>query len=226
MSPFGPSDSAIGIRVVTGWQNPYGSRVRVTRVRVRVAFSQPVQNPYLWRGYPRVYTLFPSSQSRLPVVLILHYSQFPFATPWLQRCKDSDSTGWAHSIAKSDSSHHAIDSLVNSFLRHPPSESHRIATESHNSLAVVTTHPGQLLSKPAAPSPRLLGPAFPPKSMAKALEIGLPRFPLPSHTIPYHPSIRAISPSLPFSFVVHDLVSLYRIELTSDGHIFSSQNGS
>ncbi|KAH9163413.1 hypothetical protein EDB89DRAFT_2234252 [Lactarius sanguifluus] len=24
--------------------------------------------------------------------MILHYSQFPFATPWLRRCKDSDST--------------------------------------------------------------------------------------------------------------------------------------
>ncbi|KAH9014414.1 hypothetical protein EDB85DRAFT_1899226 [Lactarius pseudohatsudake] len=39
--------------ITTGRQNPYGSRVRVTRVRVRVAILGPVPNPYPWHGYPR-----------------------------------------------------------------------------------------------------------------------------------------------------------------------------
>ncbi|KAH9163320.1 hypothetical protein EDB89DRAFT_563642 [Lactarius sanguifluus] len=49
-----------------------------------------------------------------------------------------------------------------------PSESH-----SSESLAVVTTHPRQPLSKPAAPNPRLSGPASPRHSTAKPLEADL-----------------------------------------------------
>ncbi|KAH9019692.1 hypothetical protein EDB85DRAFT_1896543 [Lactarius pseudohatsudake] len=43
-------EETISIWIITGWQNPYGSRVQVTWVRVRVAIIPTRANPYPWRS--------------------------------------------------------------------------------------------------------------------------------------------------------------------------------